>query len=276
MKSKLVFLVLLQLTFTEFVIPQENLIVNVMNRSSFSLNGYWSYIVDPYENGYYNYRYITFDSYENPGKGAYFTNAKPENKSDLVEYDFDKSPKIQVPGDWNSQKKIYSIMKEQFGIKKSFDYKKQSVSNRVFVYFSAINYQADVYLNGKKLGQHIGGFTPFNFEITDLIKEKENFLIVKVDNKRKKESVPTLNTDWWNYGGITREVKIVETPQNFIKDYFIQLDRENSEIIKGFVRLNGENISDREVTISLSEPGLEKKYFTDENGYLEFLLKSGN
>lgn len=208
---------------------QNELITNTANRAVTSLNGDWHYIVDPYENGFYNYRYQAFEKFENPGKGAYFTNVKPENKSDLVEYDFDQSDVLRVPGDWNSQKEYLFYYEGTVWYKTSFDYRKTASENRVFLYFGAVNYEADVYLNGKKLGKHIGGFTPFNFEVTDLLNETGNFLIVKVDNKRKRDGVPTLNTDWWNYGGITRDVKLIETPANFIRDYQIQLDRENPE-----------------------------------------------
>src|SRR3972149_7105381 len=276
MRLKLSLIAILQFAYVGFVYSQESLIINVINRSTFSLNGKWNYIVDPYENGYYNYRYQPFENFTNPGKGAYFTNAKPENKSDLVEYDFDKSDQINVPGDWNSQKENLFYYEGTVWYKKSFDYTKQNSSNRVFVYFGAVNYQADVYLNGEKLGIHIGGFTPFNFEITSLLKEKDNFLILKVDNKRKEEGVPTLNTDWWNYGGITRDVKIIETPQNFIQDYFIQLDHNNSKVIKGFAKLNGENISNKEITISLPQLGLNTKVTSNNEGYTEFTITAGN
>jgi beta-glucuronidase len=97
--------------------------------------------------------------------------------------------------------------------------------NRLFLYFGAANYQADVYLNGRKLGQHIGGFTPFEFEVTGRVKDKGNSLVVRVDNRRHLEAVPTVNTDWWNYGGLTRDVRLVETPATFIRDYRVQLKK---------------------------------------------------
>ncbi|MCB0750782.1 MAG: beta-glucuronidase, partial [Ignavibacteriae bacterium] len=212
MKIKYSLLLLLQILVPQIIHSQVDIINNVYNRNPFSLNGEWHYIIDPYENGYFNYRYQPFDTFDNPGKGAFFTDAKPDNKSDLVEYNFDKSDIINIPGDWNSQDEKLLYYEGTIWYKKSFDYKKQRKTNKIFIYFDAVNYQADVYFNGKKIGIHIGGFTPFNFEITDLIKDKDNFLIVKVDNKRKKEAVPTLNTDWWNYGGITRDVRIIETP----------------------------------------------------------------
>ncbi|MFT6856308.1 MAG: beta-glucuronidase, partial [Cyclobacteriaceae bacterium] len=176
---------------------QEALIQNVYNRPSTSLNGQWKYIVDPYENGFYDYRYQPFENRDDPGNGAFFTNAKMKSISDLIEYDFDKSDSIAVPSDWNTQKENLFYYEGSVWYKKSFDYSKSAETNKVFAYFEAANYQTDVYLNGKKLGVHVGGFTPFNFEITQLLKEQGNFLILKIDNKRKKEGVPTLNTDWW-------------------------------------------------------------------------------
>jgi beta-glucuronidase len=276
MIAKISLMAALLFVYAGLIYPQENLIVNASNRSAVSLNGKWNYIVDPYETGYYNYRWQPYDNFENPGKGAYFINAKPENKSDLVEYDFDKSDQINVPGDWNSQKENLFYYEGTVWYKKSFDYQKQNSSNRVFVYFGAVNYQADVYLNGKKLGRHIGGFTPFNFEITSLLKEKDNFLIVKVDNKRKKEGVPTLNTDWWNYGGITRDVNIIETPQNFIQDYFIRLGSNDNKTIQGFVKLNGKEISNKEIDLSITGLNINIKTTTDKDGFAEFKIAAGN
>jgi len=72
------------------------LITNIQGRDTISLNGSWQVIIDPYETGYYDYRF-------QPRGDGYFQNTKPKNPSDLVEYDFDSSPQLQVPGDWNSQ-----------------------------------------------------------------------------------------------------------------------------------------------------------------------------
>ncbi len=121
MKKNLL-LVITALLISSQIYGQEKLIINVYNRSSLSLNGHWRYIVDPYENGYYNYRYEAFDEFENPDRGAYFTNSKPENKSDLLEYDFDSSDSIFVPGDWNSQKEKLFYYEGTVWYKKSFTF----------------------------------------------------------------------------------------------------------------------------------------------------------
>ncbi len=245
---------------------QQNLLINVYNRTITSLNGEWNYIVDPYENGYYNYRYQPYDQQKNPGKGAYFLNAKPENKTELIEYDFDKSGIINVPGDWNTQKENLFYYEGTVWYKKSFDYIKKKNSNRVFLYFDAVNYKAEVYLNGKKLGTHTGGFTPFNFEVTEYLKEKENFVVVKVDNKRLKEGVPTLNTDWWNYGGITRDVRLVEVSENFIEDYFIQLNPKNNNQLIGYIKLNGEKKSGVKIHLAIPELKIDQAIISKEDG----------
>ena len=255
------------------IFSQNDLIGNVYNREVTSLNGAWKYIIDPYENGYYNYRYKPFDQQETPWASAFFLNSKPKDASDLLEYDFDNMDDLQVPGDWNSQTKELLYYEGTLWYKKSFDYKVAKEGSRVFVYFEASNYKTEIYFNGKKLGTHIGGFTPFNFEITDLLKIRDNFLVVKVDNKRLKDGVPTLNTDWWNYGGLTRDVKLVETTPTFIQDYFIQLSPDNNKIVKGYIDLDGPNNKAQKVTLTIPELGLNKEFTTDDNGRVTFEIK---
>ena len=75
MKTKL----MLTLPFLPQLVFSQFLIQNVESRQTVSLNGLWHTIVDPYENGYYDYRYM-------PRDDGYFKNQKPASKSDLVEY----------------------------------------------------------------------------------------------------------------------------------------------------------------------------------------------
>jgi beta-glucuronidase len=226
-------------------------IINVPNRETLSLNGKWNYIIDPYETGYFDYRYEPLDKDPNSGKG-FFLDQHPTDKSQLLEYDFDKCPTLFVPGDWNSQDNKLLYYEGTVWYRRLFTYRKSNPVNRVFVNFGAANYETDVYLNGKKLGKHIGGFTPFTYEITSLLKEDMNSMVVKVDNKRKRDGVPTLNTDWWNYGGITRDVSIVEVPATFIADYSIQLKKGSKTEIAGYVKLNGADKSQK-VKIEIPE-----------------------
>jgi len=236
---------------------ETGLIVNSEGRKTVSLNGQWQVIVDPYESGYYNYRY-------QPSDNGYFKNAKPKSKSELIEYDFDKSGTLKVPGDWNTQSDQLFFYEGTVWYKKSFDYQRQP-NTRVFVYFGGANYFADVYLNGEKIGEHEGGFTPFNFEITNRVKDTDNFLIVKVDNKRRRDAVPTLMTDWWNYGGLTREVKLIETPSTFVNDYMVQLQRGSRNRVTGWVKLSGDKLNQK-ITVRIPEAGVNRSFTTNASG----------
>jgi len=237
---------------------QIDLIANTEGRTTISLDGQWRTIIDPYESGYYDYRY-------QPSANGYFKDAKPKSKSDLIEYDFDSSASLKVPGDWNTQDDHLLFYEGTIWYKKAFDYKRKD-NTRLFLYFGAANYIADVYLNGQKLGRHEGGFTPFNFEITNLVRDTNNSLIVKVDNKRRRDAVPTLITDWWNYGGLTRQVKLVETPITFVQDYLIQLQKGSQQRIAGWVKLNGGKTSQK-ISIRIPEARLSKSFSTDADGF---------
>ena len=152
-----------------------------------------------------------------------------------------------------------------------------SDDQRVFLRFGAVNYRADgVYLNGKKLGLHISaGFTPFTFEVTWLLKKGTNSLVVKVDNKRSKDGVPTLSTDWWNYGGITREVKLVTLPKKFIADHRLSLESEQTRMISGWVQINGATKGEP-VQLSIPELGENLSAKTDSSGRAAFRFTPTN
>lgn len=253
-----------------FAVLSQGLLSNTGNRKMTTLNGNWNYIVDPYETGYLNFHSEVFDQKNASSPSAFYNNYHPKNKLELVEYDFDKSPLMKVPGDWNTQKEKLFYYEGSVWLRRTFDYNLKA-NKRLFVYFGAINYKADVYLNGKKLGIHEGGFTPFNFDITSVVKAKDNYLIVKVDNRRFKEAVPTLNTDWWNYGGITRTVSLIEEPDVYIRDYSIQLKKGRHNVIAGFVKL-GHAVKDEKITISIPELKIEKVIQTNTEGNIEFEL----
>ena len=162
---------------------QTSLIQNAPARRVLSLNGRWNYIIDPYENGFYDYRREAFDQ-SKTGKGGYYDNQKPSKaqEPELIEYDFDKSATMQIPGDWNSQDPKLLYYEGTIWLKKSFRLT-PATGKRYFLYFGAINYESHIYLNGKKLGMHQGGFTPIQYEVTSQLNPTgDNFVVVKADN----------------------------------------------------------------------------------------------
>jgi len=247
--------------------------MQVYTRATHPLDGEWKAIVDPYENGYYNYRYEPFDRQEQPPKGAFFTDAKAESPTDLVEYDFDASPSLQVPGDWNTQDPKLYYYEGSVWYRKTFDAPARGAGDRVFLHFGAVNYRADVYLNGRKLGVHEGGFTPFVFEVTGQLRGHGNSLVVKVDNRRHADAVPTLNTDWWNYGGITRPVGLVVVPPVFVRDYRIALESAQTREVAGSVQLDGARGGEN-ITVSLPELGVRETAVADAHGQASFRFRA--
>ena len=242
-----------------------SLIQNVNAYETMSLNGEWNYIVDVQEEGYYDYRM-------KPMQWGFFQNAKPQRPEDLIEYDFDKSPTMQIPGDWNTQDERLFFYEGTVWFKKSF----QAVPMqecRMLLYFGAVNYHCHVWVNGKKAGEHIGGFTPFNFDISDLLTEGENTVIVKVDNKRHAEDVPTQIFDWWNYGGITRDVMLVKVLPVYLEDYNLQLTSLEGRQLAFSVKLNKAE-ADHTVTLNIPELKLKKTIKTNADGTASISMKA--
>ena len=243
-------------------------IQNVNAYESLSLNGEWNYIVDVQEEGYYDYRM-------NPTPWGFFRNAKPQKPEDLIEYDFDKSPTMQIPGDWNTQDERLFFYEGTVWFKKSWNLPpapSQGGGVRYLLYFGAVNYDCRVWVNGKEAGHHVGGFTPFNFDVTEMLKEGENTVIVKVDNKRHAEDVPTLIFDWWNYGGITRDVKLVKVTPVYIEDYNVQMVSLEGRRLAFSARLSKAEAG-HTVTIDIPELKLKKAVTTDADGRVQMFAK---
>jgi beta-glucuronidase len=237
--------------------PHPTLLVNSDHRTSISLDGDWHYIVDPYDNGYYDFRM-------QPRTDGYFKNEKPDASGKLVEYDFSKSPTLKVPGDWNSQREPLFFYEGTVWYEKDFRYQRKP-HTRTFLHIGAANYVSHAWVNGKKACDHEGGYTPFDCEVTDLVHDGGNFVVIYVNNQRTREGVPTLNTDWWNYGGLTRDVSLIETPEIFVDDYSVQLKRGSSSEVSARVHVVGASAS-AQVTINIPELGVSKTGSTDAQG----------
>lgn len=254
------------LSFVGKTVAQEvPLLANVFARNNINLNGKWNYVVDPLENGYYDYRLVPFQT------NGFFEN-KTFKTSELQEYDLNTSATMDIPSDWNTKDDRLFFYEGTVWFKKDFVYKK-SAGTKGILYFGAVNYDAKVYVNGKLVGTHIGGYTPFNFDVTDVLVEGKNFVVVKVDNKRHKDNVPTVNMDWWNYGGITRDVVLSQVPETYIEDYLVQLDKKNKGVISGWVKLNAAT-ANQSLTVQIPELKINKQLVTDANGKAYFEVKA--
>ena len=244
-------------------------IANVGARQTISLAGRWNTIVDPYDNGYLNYRLAPLSD-----EGSFFAGRSFfDNEKELVEYSFDNDGSLYVPADWNTQDPKLYYYEGTVWYRRKFNVAPQE-GKRYFLYFAGANYETVVGFNGHKVGRHVGGFTPFNFEVTGSVKNGENFVIARVNNTRHPEGVPTINCDWWNYGGLTRDVLLVETPSTFIHDYGISLKGNDTRTVSGWVKLDGPAAAGASVRVNIVELGVNVTVKADADGNALFEAKA--
>ena len=258
-------------TLTKFIMPlalsllaaadagAQELIANVYGRQTQSLNGKWDAIVDLYDQGRKNKIYL---------------DRKPEGKTDFYEYSFDNGLRLDVPSDWNCQTPELKYYEGTVWYARRFDAPQQA-GQRQFLHFGAVSYRCRVYLNGEEIGSHEGGFTPFQIEVTGRLKPADNFLAVEVNNTRTPDAIPAMAFDWWNYGGITRDVSLVSVPEAFVEDYFIRLDKDSADRISADVRLSGAPAG-TSVLVEIPELKVRETASADERGAaaLSFRVKN--
>jgi len=232
------------------------LIQNTESRDYLSLNGEWDVIVDAFDVG---------------DKREFFNNAVQSSPAQLVEYNFSNSMKLRVPGDWNTQDKELFRYEGSVWYHREFTADKLRGKNYV-LYFEAVNYIAKVYLNGEFLGEHEGGFTPFQFDVNDVLKDGENSLVVKTNNRREPAYIPTMSTDWWNYGGITRSVKLLELESGYISDYSVVYVPGPEPAIKAHFKAAGDYRENAKVQLRIPELDVTAAAALDRNGEAEVVF----
>lgn len=188
-------------------------LLHLSARRKQSLDGPWRYILDPYDAG----------KRGDNDRRTFWKNLRPAESGPLVEYDWEESPIMDLPRDWNSHAAELSWYDGPVYFRRTFE-AKPSPKSRQMLAFEGINYHATVWLNAEQIGQHEGGFTPFSLDVTGKLREGENAIVICADSRHHPEAVPTDYTDWKNYGGVTRSVWLVELPQTHIADWFVRLE----------------------------------------------------
>lgn len=228
-----------------------DLMVNVYGRDYTLLNGKWDAIIDLYDQG--------------RGKKVW-ENRKPEKPEEFFEYSFDGGLRLDVPGDFNSQVPQLQYYEGTVWYARHFESHKVPAGRRLYIYFGAVSYRCTVYLNGHEIASHEGGFTPFQIDVTDKVVDGDNFLTVEVSNRRSPDAIPAMSFDWWNYGGITRDVMLVSVPETYIKDYMVQLDKTAPDKVNAYVRMSSPVPAGSSVTLSIPELNVSRKVILDEDG----------
>ncbi len=244
-----------QREFHQNIISHASLI-NDSGRKCEYLNGLWHFTVDRYDRCL---RDRWFEDRSQDDQGRYLP----------LDYSFDHWEKVTIPSCWNLKEAQYFYYEGSAVYTRQFQYTNRG-EKRVYLKFDGVSGETKIFLNRKYIGFHKGGSTPFNVEITDCL-ENNNRLLVVADNTRHLNGVPSDHLDWFNYGGIHRDVKFLRLPGAFIRDYFICLVPDSdfgllsSEVFLGGLDTKGEAV------LRIKELGIEKKIPIENSfGKLEF------
>ena len=250
----------------------QTLLVGVDRRSATSLNGDWHYLVE---------QPPARELYDGAGKvrdSGYAQNTHPNISTGRhnSEYDFATAPVMHIPGDWNSQDATLFHFEGVVWFQRDFAFV-PTPNTRTFFHVGAANYRSFVWVNGVRVCEHEGGFTPFDCDATSALHAGNNFVVVAVDSTRHQDDIPSVSYDWYNYGGITRDVSLVTVPAQFIDDYDVHLRREDRfspggvHTLTGYVHIMGAAAS-TPVNLRIQRAGVNITVNTGADGKASFTV----
>jgi beta-glucuronidase len=220
-------------------------IISMAGRHPVSLDGEWSFVLDLYDEGL--------------RQGWYKNDESPIDVwTTPRDYDGGNWQKTPVPSCWNTQKAEWFYFEGGAWYSRSFEHKGPDHDLTYFLRIGAANYEARIFLNNQFVGSHRGGSTPFFIEIGSALKKGTNRLMVQVDNRRRSERVPMHHTDWFNYGGLYREVGLLALPRCHIKDFGLSLKNTGRNTCLALDMTLSESQSG-EAQIDIPELGIQQK-----------------
>jgi beta-glucuronidase len=239
-------------------VPAPIVITGADRRPATSLDGDWSTIVDPYFSGLFSFHH------QEKANGWFLHQKAKPGDTGPIEYDYSKAPTLRVPGDWNTQRESLFFYEGPIWYERDFTYQPKG-NTRIYLHVGAANYRSWFWVNGQKVCEHEGGYTSFNCDVTAAVHAGGNFVVAAVDNTRHEDNVPTLETDWWNYGGLTRSVSLIEVPEAFIDQYDLHLSRGEGSVIEGWVHVAGGQPGAK-VEVEVPELSAKTSAITGEDG----------
>ncbi len=184
-----------------------------------SLEGFWNFKTDPYENGV-------------------------AEKWFLKDQCYTCWDKLDVPGNWNIENE-YAYYTGTAWYQKYFNVNK-GLDNSYFLIFEGIYYDSEIFLNGEKIGESNSGFLPFELDVTKELLNGANNLVIKVNNSFKLGAT-------WNWGGIRRPIRL-EVAKAFRVNYhhinsFPDL-QAGTATIEGEVLITNLSTEERKIRVS--------------------------
>ncbi|WP_339659315.1 glycoside hydrolase family 2 TIM barrel-domain containing protein [uncultured Polaribacter sp.] len=156
---------------------------------------------------------------------------------------------INLPHSWNS----LDATDLDPGYRRSGSWYKKTIdvninANSIYeLYFEGVNITSKIFVNGTKVGTHIGGYIGFTIDISDALKSGENEIIVRVDNSYDPEVIPSQQSDFFIYGGITRDVWLQSKPKTHLANlkYTTPKVSEEKATLEGTVSVINGNTSSK-------------------------------
>ncbi len=208
------------------------LITNASSRpGSIALDGSWAHLIDPYRTG-------ELDLWGGENTRGWHRGHRPRRAADgsvlptdRVEYDFEAATTLEVPGSWVGQRVELTHYEGAVWYDHSFAHEPDR-DGRAFLRFGSVNHDARVWCNGVEVGRHVGGYGPFDLEVTEALRPgSDQRVTVRVEAERRADRIPGLNTDWANDGGITGSVHLVPVPTTFLRTAWVQLDPSGARLL---------------------------------------------
>lgn len=178
-----------------------------------------------------------------------------------------RQDKVTVPHCFSTDPR-YEFYTGTAWYRKTFAWK-QTAGKRVILHFDGAYYKTNVWLNGQKVGEHEGGYTPFSFDVTEQLKDGDNLLVVAVNNDTwKTNTIPGIKdkgdindgfVGWVNYGGIVRPVYLTIEPEVYTENVKIET---MPDLIKGTAVVKAK-VRVRNASSSASSPKIDLTVWQD-------------
>ena len=239
------------------------LLVSADMRDGIDLSGPWHYSIDPFRSGIAGFHGETPDVGQRRFLDIDVSREMARDNRTLYEFDMAHAPLAILPSSWLTTAPELRHYQGLMWYQRHVTVPSRR-NGRAFLRFGAANYTTYVYLNGQPVGRHEGGFTPFAFEVTQLLRDGDNQITIGVDSQATPTTVPPPVTDWENYGGITRPVRLIMTPDTYVDDAWVRLTREGRLAVD--LHLNGKAAARAPVHLRIAELGLDLAGTTDAGG----------
>jgi len=244
-------------------VATEPLLVAADMREGVELSGEWHWSIDPYRSGLAGFHGEAPDLGQQRWIDLDVRKTMAADNRTMFEFDMAHAPTVALPGAWLAASADLRHYQGVVWYQRHFDMPAQR-KGRYFLRFGAANYATTVYLNGKPLGRHEGGFTPFAFEVSGQLRDGDNQITFAVDSQATPTTVPPTVTDWENYGGATRGIRLVHAPDTYVDKAWVQLTKDGKIAVEAHV--DGAGAAGQVVSLKIAALGVEVAGKTDAQG----------